>query len=112
MGAAPGGGGGELVVGLGDGDGEVGVGDGEVGVGDGEVGVGDGVVGVGDGVGPLQVVPLSVNAVGVALVPLLVKFPPIWADALVPRLPFQLALATVMFLPLCVQVPLQPWDRV
>jgi hypothetical protein len=40
------------------------------------------------------------------------KFAPIWADAPVARLPFQLALATVTFLPLWVQVPLQPEDSV
>jgi hypothetical protein len=41
-----------------------------------------------------------------------VKLAPIWAEAPVPRLPFQLALVTVIALPLCAQVPLQPWDRV
>jgi hypothetical protein len=38
-----------------------------------------------------------------------VKLAPIWAEAPVPRLPFQLALVTVMASPDWDQVPDQPW---
>jgi hypothetical protein len=40
------------------------------------------------------------------------KFAPICAEALLPRLPFQLASVTVTALPLWVQFPDQPWASV
>ena len=40
------------------------------------------------------------------------KFAPIWVEPPAARLPFQLALVTVMFSPLCDQLPLQPSDSV
>jgi hypothetical protein len=41
-----------------------------------------------------------------------VKLAPIWVEPSLARLPFQLALVTVMLVPDWVQLPLQPWERV
>jgi hypothetical protein len=60
----------------------------------------------------LHATPLRVKAVGVSMVPLRLKFAPRPVEAPVPRLPFQLRLATVTDLPLCVQVPSQPLESV
>jgi hypothetical protein len=89
-----------------------------VGVGVGVVGVGVGVgVGVdvgevdGDGVGEGPVVhaaPFSVNAVGLALVPVTSALKPIGVLAPGASEPFQLSLVTVTCSPLCVQVPSHP----
>jgi hypothetical protein len=56
----------------------------------------------------LQATPLSVNAVGVSMLPLRLKLAPTPVEAPVAREPFQLRLATESVLPLCVQVPSQP----
>jgi hypothetical protein len=60
----------------------------------------------------LQATPLRVNAVGVSMAPLRLKFAPMPVDAPVAREPFQLRLATETVLALCVQVPSQPLARV
>lgn len=98
--------------GVGEGVGVVVVG---VGVGVGVVGVGVGVdVGDevdGDGVGEVPVVhdaPFSVNAVGLALVPVTLALKPIGVLAPAASEPFQLSLVTVTCSPLCVQVPSHP----
>jgi hypothetical protein len=51
--------------------------------------------------GPLQVVPLSLNDVGSGFAEPKVPLKPVPTVALVGRLPFQLALFTVTFWPLC-----------
>jgi hypothetical protein len=59
-----------------------------------------------------QATPLSVNADGVSMLPLRLKFAPMPVDAPVASAPFQLRLATATDLPLCVQVPSQPLEIV
>lgn len=93
---------GVVVVGVGVGVGVVGVGVG-VGVDEGEVD--------GDGVGEDPVAhaaPFSVNAVGLALVPVTLALKPIGVLPPGASEPFQLSLVTVTCSPLCVQVPSQP----
>jgi hypothetical protein len=56
----------------------------------------------------LQATPLSVNAVGVSMLPLRLKLAPMPVEAPVASEPFQLRLATESVLPAWVQVPSQP----